>query len=78
MPKRKPDRCERWPECVCKQHWDFYATAPAEYFTEAQPIIEAMLACVGERCPDGRYRAHATVQLLKIQSSPNLQKEKSA
>ena len=78
MPKRKPaDRCERWPECVCKRHYDYYATAPTEHFVNAEPIIEAMLACISERCPDRRYRQHATVQLMKIQSS-NLEKEQDA
>ena len=78
MPKRKPDRCERWPECVCKRHWDHYATAPTEYFADAQPIIEAMLACISERCPNRHYRLHAAVQLLEIQSFHNLEKEQDA
>lgn len=78
MRKRKTaDRCKRWPECVCKQHWDFYSTAPVEYFAEAKPIIEAMLACICESCPDRRYREHAIVQLMKVQSSTNLKEQEA-
>ncbi|MHC2466704.1 hypothetical protein [Bradyrhizobium embrapense] len=71
----KPDRCHRWPDCICKQQWDHAATAPDEWWQLAEPIIEATLACVIERCPDPRYREHAAVQLLKIQTSPNYRRE---
>jgi hypothetical protein len=64
MSKREADRCHRWPECSCGERWRYYQSAPIEHFEHAQPIIEAMLACVSERCPDARARAHATVQLL--------------
>jgi hypothetical protein len=72
--KREPDMCRRWPACICKEHWDFYDQAPVEYLEHAQLIIEAMLACISEHCPDRRYRQHATVQILKIQSSSKGQK----
>ncbi|MGY4227604.1 hypothetical protein ACVMIH_004965 [Bradyrhizobium sp. USDA 4503] len=71
----RPDRCHRWPACVCRQHWDYYATAPLEHLENAEPIIEATLACISERCPDVRFRQHAQIQLLKIQSSPNYRRE---
>lgn len=68
MKKREPDRCQRWPECICGEKWRFYQSAPTEAFETAEPIIAATLACVSAHCPDQRFRAHATVQLLEVQS----------
>lgn len=64
MTKHKPDVCNRWPACVCGQHWLFYQSAPVEYFVNAEPIINAMLSCIVERCPDAKVRSAATIQLL--------------
>ncbi len=64
MKKRDPDICHRWPACVCREHWLFYQAAPVEYFVNAEPIINAMLSCIVERCPDARVRSAATIQLL--------------
>ena len=65
MARTKPDYCDRWPHCVCAEHWRYYQNAPVEHFENAKPIIEAMLACIRERCPDKRVRAHASVQLMR-------------
>lgn len=65
MKKRKPDRCTSWPDCVCGEHWRHFQNAPTEHFEHAAPVIEAMLACVRERCPDRRFRAQAALQLIR-------------
>ena len=64
------DRCKTWPDCICADHWrrrqsidDEWAPTEEE-FRSALTITTAMLACVAKRCPDGRARAHATVQLM--------------
>ena len=63
--KRDPaTTCRRWPGCVCGEHWLFYQSAPVDYFLNAEPIINAMLSCIVERCPDARVRSAATIQLL--------------
>ena len=73
--KRDPDTCRRWPACVCGQHWLFYQDAPVEYFANAEPIINAMLSCIVERCPDPKVRSAATIQLLHPIFRPQQRKE---
>ena len=70
MRKREPDRCGLWPECICAEKWRFYQDASPDAYDcpGAEPIIEATLACVSAHCPDRRFRAQATVQLMKVQS----------
>jgi hypothetical protein len=79
MTKHKVDRCGLWPSCVCGDKWRFFQDAPLEAYEGpgAEPILEATLACVSAHCPDRRFRAHATVQLMKIQSSTNYSERRS-
>jgi len=66
----KPDRCHTWPGCVCGRLWLHWQSAIGDLEPEpseiecARVMLEAMLSCVAYRCPDGRFRSQATLQLL--------------
>jgi len=64
MAKPKPERCNRWPDCICAEKWRHYQDAPIEHFEEAGPVLQATLACVSANCPNPKFRAAATLQLL--------------
>lgn len=79
MGKREPDRCARWPQCVCHDKMSFYATAPAEAYEHegAEVILLATMACASQRCPDAGVRRHATVQLMKMLALSNRSERRS-
>lgn len=70
MPKHKPDRCERWPQCRCGDAWRFWQNPPPNLaLTEAEydaacTVLAVVLACVEYRCPDASVRQSAAVQRL--------------
>ena len=65
--------CEWWPECSCGwswRRWQLIAEEDEEWnpnqlqLDYAEIDIRNLLDCVAHRCPDPKFRRHATVQLM--------------
>src|SRR6516225_8147297 len=65
--------CEWWPECSCGFSWRKWSRIAEEeeewnpsrlQLDYAEIDIRNLLDCVAHRCPDPKFRRHATMQLM--------------
>lgn len=73
MPKHKPDRCETYPDCACREradHWGRVVTTlpngslSEQQYDEAVLLCAVLLSCMCARCPDRRDREWARRQMM--------------